>query len=486
MKTERLRMTNARVLTLPMRLLRAAALLLPVFGAQAGTSLTTLYSFTNGDDGANPQAGLVLGNDGYFYGTTFNGGVNSHGTLFKISINGALTSLYSFTDGADGSNPGAGLIQGSDGNFYGTTQNGGRPALGAPAGTVFQLNSKGALTNLYSFNVDFPGGNEGSYPVAGLVQGSDGFFYGTTLDGGTYGFSNSGTNGYGTVFRIDANGALTNLYDFSGGNDGANPASALVQGSDGFFYGTTQIGGFNNSGTVFRFNPNATTPGEVLTQLYSFTGGNDGSGPLGTLVQGSDGYLYGTTASGGTNSSGTAFKVSTNGALTSLHSFSGGDDGANPLAGLAGGSDGNFYGTTQSGGTNGGEGTVFKISAKGSFTSLYSFSGGNDGSNPQASLVQGKDGSFYGTTFNGGQDGVGTVFRLTVALGLPRLTIISSGTSVILTWPTNPAGLTLQTTTNLGPSAIWSTDSPAPVVVNGQNTVTNLVSGTRQFFRLRQ
>jgi uncharacterized repeat protein (TIGR03803 family) len=462
-----------------MLVLWTAALVLPVVGAQGGVVFTSLYSFTGGNDGYSPN-GLVQSSDGYFYGTTVNGGTNSAGTVFKIGTSGALTSLYSFSGGNDGANPQAGLVQGSDGNFYGTTQYGGKPATGGPAGTVFKISPNGALTNLYSFTDSFAGGNDGAAPEAGLVLGSDGNFYGTTFQGGTYFFSNSGTNGYGTVFKISTNGVLIRLYPFSG-NDGANPVAGLAQGSDGYFYGTTQSGGLSNAGTVFKISTNG-----ALTSLYSFSGGNDGGGPLGGLVQASDGNFYGTTVNGGTNSTGTVFKISTNGALTNLYSFSGGNDGANPYAGLVQGSDGDFYGTTQSGGTNGGEGTVFKIGANGSYTSLYSFSGGADGSNPQAALVQGSDGNFYGTTYGGGTGEAGTVFRLTVPLGPPHLTIVPAGATVILTWPTNPTGFTLQTTANLASLAGWTTVSPGPVVVNGQNTVTNPISGTQQFFRLKQ
>jgi uncharacterized repeat protein (TIGR03803 family) len=467
-------------------LLWATTLMVSVFAAQAGATFTSLYSFTGGDDGYGPN-GLVQGSDGFLYGTAFNGGTNSDGTVFKISTSGALTSLYSFSGANDGANPEGVLVQGSDGFFYGTTQAGGKPVFPAPAGTVFKIGSNGTLTTLYSFTVDFPGGNDGSYPMAGLVQNSsDGNFYGTTFEGGTYGFSGNGTNGFGTVFRISPSGTLTNLYSFSGGADGANPAGGLSQGSDGNFYGTTQAGGLNNSGTVFKLDPTVTTPGEGLTNLYSFTGGSDGGGPVGSLLQGRDGYFYGTTANGGASGFGTVFKISTNGALTNLYSFTGLDDGANPLAGLVQGSDGNFYGTTQSGGTNGGEGTVFRISPKGAFASLYSFSGGKDGSNPQAALVQAEDGSFYGTTVNGGLGGAGTIFRLAVVLGPPQLLITSSGGNVVLKWPANPAGFKLQSTTNLGSSAAWTTNSVAPVVINGQNTVTTPISGTQQFFRLGQ
>jgi uncharacterized repeat protein (TIGR03803 family) len=457
----------------------AVALVLPVFGAQSGVTFTSLYSFS-GTDGYSPNA-LVQGSDGYFYGTTLNGGANSDGAVFKISTSGALTNLYSFTGGTDGSSPQAGLVQGSDGYFYGTTQSGGTPAFGGPAGTVFKVSPGGALTNLYSFTDSFTGGNSGADPVAGLVQGSDGYFYGTTFQGGTYGFSNSGTNGFGTVFKISTNGTLKSLYPFSGGNGGANPEAGLVQGSDGYFYGTTQSGGLDNSGTVFKISTNG-----AWTGLYAFSGSTDGGGPLGGLVEGRDGYFYGTTAGGGTNGSGTVFKISTSGTLTNLYSFTGGDDGQNPQAGLVRGSDGNFYGTTQSGGTNGGGGTIFKITTKGMLTILYSFTGGSDGSNPQAALVQGSGGDFYGTTLSGGQSGAGTVFRLTVVLGPPQLTIIPSAANVALIWPTNAIGFILQSTTNLASPVVWATNSAAPVVINGQNTVTNPISASQQFFRLAQ
>jgi len=301
----------------------------------------------------------VQGSDGYFYCTTFTGGTSGNGCVFKISASGAFTSLYSFTGGADGANPLAGLFQGSDGSFYGTTIQGGMYYYG----TVFKISASGAFTNLYSFT----GGADGANPAGGLVQGSDGNFYGTTSRGG---------NGYGTVFNISASGALTSLYGFTGGNDGEHPLAGLVQGSDGYFYGTTIQGtndGLGGNGTVFKISASG-----WFTNLYGFPASNDGAVPEAALVQGSDGYFYGTTSQGGTSgNNGTVFKISPSGSFTRLYSFSGGKDGGSPN-GLVQGSDGYFYGTTFTGGTSG-NGGVFKISASGAFTSLYSFTGGADG-----------------------------------------------------------------------------------------------------------
>jgi len=485
------------VLALLMRLLLAAVLVLPVFGAQAGVVFTTLYSFTGTNDGAFPYAGLVQGNDGYFYGTTSAGGTNGAGTVFKISTKGVLASLYAFgsiTNEAgvalDGANP-WGLVQSSDGYLYGTTYSGGtNGTVFGGYGTVFRINTNGALTILYSFT----GTNEGAYPYAGLVQGSDGSFYGTT--------SRGGTNEDGTVFKMSTNGALATLYDFGTVTDtygspldGASPYAGLVQGNDGYFYGTTAGGGTNRgSGTVFKISTNG-----LFSSLYSFTGGNDGAYPEAGLVQGSDGNFYGTTSWDGTNSIGTVFRISTNGALTSLYSFINGT--GSQANGLVQGSDGNLYGTTCVDGYyfefeqvfSYGAGTVFKISTNGAYTSLYSFDtdNGTNGANPQAGLVQGSDGNFYGTTSSGGTftnqfgQGCGTIFRLTI-VPEPQLSIIPSGPYVILTWPTNAFVFTLQSSTSLDSSASWSTNSLAPVVIGGQNVVINPISGTQMFFRLSQ
>jgi uncharacterized repeat protein (TIGR03803 family) len=301
------------------------------FHATAQT-LTTLYSFTGDPDGGQPNAGLVQDSDGNFYGTTTGIGSSGNGTVFKISPTATLTTLYAFTGGADGGAPYASLTQSGDGNFYGTTS--GNETGGN--GTVFKISPAGTLTTLYTFT----GGADGSYPQGGLAQGSDVDFYGTTSD-----FMATGN---GTVFKISPAGTLTTLYTFTGGADGAEPLATLVQGSDGNFYGTTSVGGTNGAGTVFKISPAGR-----LTTLHTFAGSSDGEYPVAELTQGSDGDFYGTTFRGGVSGWGTVFKISPAGMLTTLHTFTGNSDGELPAAALVVGSDGNFYSTTAGVGTSG-------------------------------------------------------------------------------------------------------------------------------------
>jgi uncharacterized repeat protein (TIGR03803 family) len=360
---------------------------------------TVLHSFSGSPEGSAPTtATLVQGTDGSFYGTTDGGGVDDLGTVFKITASGTLTTLHSFS-GSDGSYPQAGLVQGSDGNFYGTTYGGGS----AGDGTIFRITSDGTLTTLYSFVESVSG--VGQWPTAGLVQGSDGNFYGTTGWGGN---AIAGQpDGAGTVFKITPGGTLTTLYSFSG-TDGDFPNAGLVQGSDGSFYGTTNEGGSANDGTVYKI-----TPRGALTTLYSFSG-TDGEYPsFGSLVLASDGSLYGTTRGAqccGTGSfvGATVFKITASGMLTTLYSFSSTNDVI--PGGLAQGKDGNFYGTTYQGGAYS-DGTAFKITTDGTLTTLVSFNG-TDGTNPDSSLVLAGDGNFYGTSRYGGTSKEGTVYVL--------------------------------------------------------------------------
>lgn len=377
-------------------------------------TLATLYNFCPSEPycGTNPIAGLMQAANGNFYGTTQVGGVyyvngepyQYTGTVFEITPAGVLTTLHSF-DGTDGSSPLGGLVQGSNGNFYGTTSGGGAYNFG----TVFKISAGGVLTTLYSF-----AGTDGSDPTGGLVQGSNGDFYGTTGAGGIY--------DDGTVFKITAAGALTILHSF-GGADGSNPLGGLVQGNNGNFYGTTNEGGTKGGyGTVFVI-----TPAGKLTTLHSFDY-SDGNGPYGGLVQATNGNFYGVTEAGGANSYGTVFEISQT-RLTTLYNFCSSPsctDGYDPQGTLLQATDGNFYGTTVGGGASGNYGTVFEITPAGALTTLHSFDS-TDGSTPPSGLVQATDGNFYGTTGDGGTYDGGTVFRLSVGLGPFVDTLPTSG-----------------------------------------------------------
>jgi uncharacterized repeat protein (TIGR03803 family) len=381
--------------------------------ASHAQTFNTLFNF-DGTNGAFPLRGSLLqGADGSFYGTTVYGGSTACdpfpgcGTVFKIGA-GSLLTVYDFCPQAgcaDGEFPWAGLIQATNGNFYGTTTGGGANGWG----TVFSITTGGTLTTLYSF-CSQTNCADGAYPVGGLVQGVDGNFYGTTC--GT--LCNVGLgNTHGTVFKMTPGGTLTTLYTFCAQgscSDGAYPNAALIQGSNGSFYGTTLNGGTGSGGlgTVFRL-----APGGTVTTVHSFNSG-DGSVPYGPLVQATNGNFYGTTSSGGTSGAGTVFKMTLGGTVTTLHSFNT-TDGSLPYAGLVQGTDGNFYGTTARGGASG-VGTAFKITAGGTFTTLHTFTG-PDGSDLFGGLVQATDGTLYGTTYDGGTFGDGTVFNLGVGLG---------------------------------------------------------------------
>ncbi len=325
------------------------------------------------------------------------------------------TVLYSFTGGADGDVPFAGVVQATDGNLYGTTFSGGanNNTMVCPdggCGTIFKITPSGTLTTLYSF-CSQSHCEDGASPDAGLIQATDGNLYGTTQGGGAY--TPECVDGCGIVFKITPGGTLTTLHRFNK-TDGAFIYAPLVQATDGNFYGTAFDGGANGLGTVFTITPKGT-----LTTLYSFSGLTDGQQPFAGLVQAADGNLYGTTSHAGAYGFGTIFKITPGGALTTLQSFDG-TDGAYPYAGLIQATDGNLYGTTFDGGAYG-FGTIFKITPGGALTTLYSFCSQwpcTDGRYPYAGLLQATDGSFYGTTWWGGTTCCdGTVFSISVGLG---------------------------------------------------------------------
>jgi uncharacterized repeat protein (TIGR03803 family) len=359
-------------------------------------SPTILHSF-DGSDGSSDLAvftlspNVTLAADGNLYGTIVRGGASGFGTIFRLTPAGQINVLHHFAGGsADGKFPEAPLFEGPGGELYGTTTEGGASG----AGTVFKITRDGIFTLLHSFT---SASNDGGSPKAGLIQ-SGGAFYGTTFSGGQF--------GRGTVFRVTSAGAVTVLYSFAG-TDGDLPSAPLIEGSDGNFYGTTSSGGSNGGGRVFRI-----TPGGTLTSLHDFDGA-DGSYLYGPIVRDNSGNLFGATYSANpgktTAISGNVFKLSASGDYSVLHQFMGAD-GAGPVGGLTFGLDGNIYGTTSVGGTNA-TGSIFRVTTGGDFVSLYIFPGGAAGRAPRARLIQDQSGVIYGTTSAGGANNMGMVFK---------------------------------------------------------------------------
>jgi uncharacterized repeat protein (TIGR03803 family) len=393
-----------------------------VFNLDMAGKETVLYSFAGTPDGAYPTAGLVRDAVGNLYGTTEAGGnpgcnFRSRnvgcGTVFEVDTSGRETVLYTFTGGSDGGNPAAGLTLDRAENLYGTTVGGGTGNSGYGWGTVFKLNTSGNETVLYTFG----GSPDGGTPYAGLISDANGNFYGTTSMGGANPGCGQASSGCGSVFKLDTTGSESVLYSFVGGTEGANPSAGLIRDAAGNLYGTTIGGGASDFGAVFKLNKLGKE-----TVLYSFKGMPDGAYPAASLIRDNAGNLYGTTLEGGTGACsgygcGTVFKIDTSGKETVLYVFcalSGCTDGDTPTAGMVLDSAGNFYGTTLYGGSYY-KGTVFKLDTSGTETVLYSFTGYSDGGNPSAGLVRDKAGNLYGTTSSGDDAGYGTVFELDTA-----------------------------------------------------------------------
>jgi uncharacterized repeat protein (TIGR03803 family) len=356
----------------------------------------------------------------------------------------------------------AGLIQATNGNFYGTSELGGAHS----DGTVFEITPTGTLTTLHSF-CSQPNCTDGLEPVAGLIQATNGNFYGTTSEGGAKKL-------YGTVFEITSTGTLTTLYSFCpqpNCADGEFPFAGVMQATNGNFYGTTSQGGANGDGIVFEITPTGT-----LSALHSFCskpGCTDGEQPRAGLMQATNGDLYGTTEFGGAHSDGTVFEITPTGTLTTLYSFCskpGCTDGDAPQAGLVQATNGNFYGTTSEGGNANSDGIVFEITPTGTLTTLYSLCskpGCADGEGPFAELMQATNANFYGTTHGGGASGDGTVFSLATGLGpfvetLP--TVGKVGAAVII------LGNNLT-----GASSVTFNGTPATFKVVSANEITTVV-----------
>jgi uncharacterized repeat protein (TIGR03803 family) len=390
------------LITLKLALACAAITFSLAVCAQAQT-FTTLAAF-NGVNGNAPFFGsLAQDTNGNYYGASFYGGQNGFGNIFQLTSAGKLTSLYSFcalADCADGIRPVVAPILGSDGNFYGATENGGN----TDAGTVYKMTIGGKLTTLYSFCPTAPC-SDGVGPV-GVIEGSNGNFYGVADEGGAY---NDGT--FFELTSLGEFRVLHSFCAQKGCSTGANPGASPMQASNGNFYGTATIGGFHSGGVVYEITPGGSY--KALYNFCSQTNCADGAYPQATLVQDANGNLYGTTLNGGAYGNGTVFEITPTDQYIVIHSFNANDDtdGAFPQSAPTLANDGNLYGTTANGG-NEGHGNIYQITPEGTYTSLYSFCNATTCSAYDAAygLLQGTDGIFYGATADGGAHGDGVVY----------------------------------------------------------------------------
>ncbi len=391
--------------TILVGLLAAAVVATPA----AAQKLTVLHSFIT-TDGQSPETALVRDNAGNLYGAAFYGGLFENcdnevggGTIFKVDSTGRSSVLHFFNNAGDGCFP-AGLTIDSAGTLYGAAYN-----------NIFKLPASGNLKVVHNFDSFAQGAN----PSGPLLRDSAGNIYGATLGGGDA--VDCGFSGCGTIFKIDKTGLETVLYTFTGGADGSDPQGGVIRDAAGNLYGTTTLGGDPSCsylysqpgcGTAFKLS----TAG-VLTVLHTFTGGTDGKNPTSGLTMDPAGNLYGVTVAGGNtrcdrnNGCGTVFKIDTAGNETVLHTFANATEGSYISGRLTRDAAGNLYGTAAFGGNSNNDGVVFKLDSHGKETVLHRFSG-LDGSGPLGGVILDGAGNLYGTTFSGGLDGAGVVFKL--------------------------------------------------------------------------
>lgn len=361
----------------------ASAFTTPAVQAQ---DFTVLHEFNGATDGANPEGSLLLDASGNLYGTTFAGGIGQ-GTVFKIDTAGRQTTLFTFSAFETGSNPASPLIQDDEGNLLGIADIG-----PGGAGVVYKLSPAGEQELLLAFQGST--GRNARVPSGGIRRDKFGNIFGTTLFGGT----GRCQFGCGSVFRLDTAGALHVLYTFSGGADGSKPFGPLLQDADGSLIGVAQSGGNLSCpvspqlgcGTVFKLSRN-----RQLTVLHTFQGGADGATPQPGLLRDAAGNLYGAASAGGTGENGVLFKISSDGTYTVLHAFTG-MDGSVPNGGLVSDPAGNLYGTAQMGGARG-LGTVFALSPAGEVSVLHAFTGDLDGAFPLSGVIRDDAGHLFGT-----------------------------------------------------------------------------------------
>jgi len=456
-----------RAFRAPMVLL-GAALCAVLLATSAAAATPTIVHVFDGLDGGNPETGLVQGSDGNFYGTTVQiqdaQGNIQPGSIFRMTPQGVLTTLVTLSNST--ATVVGQLIVGADGNLYAAT-NGGGPqcSVSVPVtvcGAVIKLTLDGAFSILYAFT----DASSGSFATS-LIQGSDGNFYGTTSRGGDLNCNPQGDPpGCGEVFKLTSAGVLSVVYSFMGAADGGNPYN-VIEGSDGNFYGTT------NYDTIFKLTSSGT-----LTTLVTLNGN---SIPMAPLVEGPDGNFYGTTVNGGANSAGTIYRITPGGTFTTLYTFGGtATDPGSPTSALIVGSDGNLYGAAPGNlDSNTTVGSVFRISPSGSGYSVLALFSDPAPSGPEGQLLETSDGSLYGTLNTGGNGDLGGVFEMSGVFGAapaPTVSLSASPTSITqgqstkLTWSTTNA-------TACTASGAWSGSE----AVNGSQSETPTASGTAAY-----
>jgi uncharacterized repeat protein (TIGR03803 family) len=473
--------------------LPVAMLFLAFPGVVSAASFTVLHSF-GGPEGETPAAPLLQGADGFFYGVAAHGGnftvlpPDGGGTVFRLAASGTLKTLHTFS-GPEGAVPNS-LIQGRDGFFYGTTSYGGQPAISnlqPGGGTIFRMDAAGAVTVLHVFPAN--GASAGFFPGP-IVQGADGALYGSAAGGvGAYGVY------AGFVYRFDPiTGDFRHLHDFVV-SDGKDPTGPLFQAGDGFFYGTTNEGGPWNSGVVYKVD--VLGHFVLLHSLSPFYPG-EGSEPKGGVIQASDGFFYGTTELGGYG--GEIFRMDAAGNFTVLHRFDAYfSDGGRPMSGLIEDRDGFLYGTAPVGGqpvtSPNRHGVVYRMDKAGTVTVMHTFTG-PDGGTPLAAVVQGADGSLDGSTVVGGASGLGVLFRVETAAPapapLPSLTGLTLTPSRVVGGRNSNGTVTLSSSAPSGGAVVAVTSSnstvasvPATVTVLAGATSVSFATSTRPVKRTR-
>lgn len=367
-----------------------------------GTAYETNTFFENSPEGASPRSNLVYSADGWYYGVSSTGGENGAGTFFRYQEASGFQILHQLNGPTDGFGARSELIEISNGEFIGTTFNGGANG----SGTIFSYSDANGFEVLENFDGSTGAGN----PSGGLTY-DDGNqrIYGTTTSGGT--------SGFGTAYYYDLSGGITVMHEFEGGEGGSNPQSGLTLATDGLLYGSTQFGGLENQGSIFKIDPTDNN----FELIYNLAiGSADGRYPYGKLNETSPGVFMGTCSGGAATGTGSIFKVTSDGEFTRLRSMSNTADGGFSKTGLITGVDGLQYGVAEFGGANG-FGTLFRIDEEGTFEKLVDFQFTADGGNPLGRLSLGENDEIVGMTSNGGANNFGTLFQYNDADGLVKL-----------------------------------------------------------------